>query len=421
MGSKVLIHDIRAAEILDSRGNPTVTAVLSAQSGAKTFYGKASVPSGASTGSHEAAELRDGGARYGGKGCLRAVENVNKVLNPALIGMDCSAQREIDALMCELDGTANKHLLGANAILAVSLAAARAAAASMELELWQYLSEGKAPKTMPIPMMNILNGGAHADNSLDIQEYMIIPHAAASSALAVEQCAGVYAKLKSVLKSRNLSTAVGDEGGFAPNLEHDEEGLKLLCEAIEAAGFTPGKDLSLALDAAAAEWAKSDGSYILPKAQKTMNGEALAAYWLGLAHRYPIISIEDAAGEDDFALWSSLTALMPSKVILVGDDLYVTNTKRLKKGIEQKASTAVLVKPNQIGTLTETIDFIAMAKAAGMEVVLSHRSGETCDSSISDIAVAHGADYLKAGAPCRAERTEKYNRLMEIERQILER
>jgi enolase len=413
------IFEIGAMEILDSRGNPTVKASVGVIRGAEIFYGEAAVPSGASTGSYEAHELRDGDEkRYFGKGCLKAVDNINNIIAPALEGMDASNQRELDRKMRELDGTANKAALGANAILAVSLAVARAAAAASSQELWRYIGGISGGVKMPVPMMNILNGGAHADNSLDVQEFMVVPVGAASSSEAVRYCAEIYAKLKSILKSKGLSTAVGDEGGFAPNLRRNEDGLELLVEATRAAGLEPGKDIMYSLDAAASEWAQPDGTYRLPKSGKTMNALQLARYWKRIIDNYPILSIEDAAGEDDFELWGVLTKKFSDKILLIGDDLFVTNTERLKKGISEHAANCVLVKPNQIGTLTETLDFINMAKNEGLKVCVSHRSGETGDSFITDIAVSQNADFLKAGAPCRGERTAKYNRLIEIERRL---
>jgi enolase len=413
------IFELSAREILDSRGNPTVEATAGVIRDAEIFYGTAAVPSGASTGSYEAHELRDGEAkRYSGKGCLKAADNVKSIIAPALIGMDASNQRAVDDKLIELDGTDNKASLGANAILAVSLAVARASAAASGQELWRYLGGITGGAKMPIPMMNILNGGAHADNSLDIQEFMVVPVGADSAAKAVEYCAEIYAKLKSVLKSRGLSTGIGDEGGFAPNLRRDEEGLELLVEATAAAGLEPGKDVMFSLDAAASGWVQHDGTYRLPKSGKTLNAQQLTRYWKQLADKYPILSIEDAAGEDDFELWSELTRKFSDKLFLVGDDLFVTNTKRLEKGIAMKAANCVLVKPNQIGTLTETLNFIRMARNAGYKVIISHRSGETYDAFISDLAVSQNADFLKAGAPCRGERTAKYNRLTEIESRI---
>jgi enolase len=407
---KTAITAITAQEILDSRGNPTLTATV----WCGNVSGSAAVPSGASTGRYEAHELRDNDPkRYNGKGCLTAVANVEEKIAPALLGEDVTNQARLDRLMCELDGTENKTNLGANAILAVSLAAARAAANVTGLSLARYLG-GVAGGRFPVPMMNILNGGAHADNNLDIQEFMIAPVGASSYEEGLVWCVEIYHKLKSILKSRGLSTAIGDEGGFAPNLRKDEDGLKLLVEAITAAGREPGKEVAITLDAAASEWAQEDGTYFLPKSKKQLSPAQLLRYWRFLTTHYPIVSIEDAAGEDDWETWQKLTERLGGEIMLVGDDLFVTNPDRLARGIEQKAANAVLIKVNQIGTLSETLEVIYRAKEAGFDVIISHRSGETEDTFISDLAVAVNAGFIKTGAPCRAERTAKYNRLLEL-------
>ncbi|HHX71371.1 MAG TPA: phosphopyruvate hydratase [Clostridiales bacterium] len=407
---KTAITAITAQEILDSRGNPTLTATV----WCGNVSGSAAVPSGASTGRYEAHELRDNDPkRYNGKGCLTAVANVEEKIAPALLGEDVTNQARLDRLMCELDGTENKTNLGANAILAVSLAAARAAANVTGLSLARYLG-GVAGGRFPVPMMNILNGGAHADNNLDIQEFMIAPVGASSYEEGLVWCVEIYHKLKSILKSRGLSTAIGDEGGFAPNLRKDEDGLKLLVEAITAAGREPGKEVAITLDAAASEWAQEDGTYFLPKSKKQLSPAQLLRYWRFLTTHYPIVSIEDAAGEDDWETWQKLTERLGGEIMLVGDDLFVTNPDRLTRGIEQKAANAVLIKVNQIGTLSETLEVIYRAKEAGFDVIISHRSGETEDTFISDLAVAVNAGFIKTGAPCRAERTAKYNRLLEL-------
>ena len=408
------IVDIRAREILDSRGNPSLEAEVITDEG---YVGRAAVPSGASTGAYEACELRDNGKRYCGLGVSKAVKNVNTLIADRLIGMNVLEQFEIDCALIELDGTKNKSKLGANAILAVSLACAKAAAYTLGLGLYQYVG-GVFAHTLPVPMMNILNGGAHAGNNVDIQEFMIMPVGAQSFREALEASCVVFHSLKAILKSRGLSTSVGDEGGFAPNLEKDEEALSLVCEAIEKAGFKPGKDFVLAIDAAASEWVTDSGDYHMPKSGITMTGAELINYWKDLCGKYPIVSIEDALGEDDFDGWQLLTKELGDRVQLVGDDLFVTNTQRLTKGIEKNVANSILIKVNQIGTLTETLEAIETAKRAGYTAVISHRSGETEDTTIADLAVAVNAGQIKTGAPSRSDRTAKYNRLLRIEDEL---
>ncbi len=407
------ISVVTARQVFDSRGNPTVEAQVLLACGAR---GRAIVPSGASTGQYEAHELRDGGTPFGGKGVTRAVENVKSEIFPALCGLDAQHPRLIDRTMLELDGTPDRSRLGANAILAVSLASAKAAAAACDLPFYRWLG-GVNAVTMPTPMMNILNGGAHADNSVDIQEFMIVPKGAGSFAEAMRMGTEVYAALKKQLKSKNYSTAVGDEGGFAPDLAEDEEALRLICDAIEAAGYRPGDDISIALDAAAGEWENGSG-YRLPKRGVDMSSGQLCDYFASLCAKYPIISLEDPLGQNDFEGFARLTSRL-NGVQTVGDDLFVTNTARLRKGIEHSSATAILIKPNQIGTLTETLDAIRMAQANGMSAVISHRSGETEDSTIADIAVATNAGQIKSGAPARSDRVAKYNRLLRIEAQLM--
>jgi len=404
------IVDIRAREIIDSRGNPTLEAEIITEEG---YVGRAAVPSGASTGAYEATELRDGGSRYGGMGVSKAVKNVNTVIADKLIGMNVLDQYEIDKTLIDLDGTKNKSKLGANAILAVSLACAKAAAYTLGLGLYQYLG-GTYAHTLPVPMMNILNGGAHAGNNVDIQEFMIMPVGAPTFREALQSSVEVFHSLKAILKSRGLSTNVGDEGGFAPSLEKDEDALSLVCEAIERAGYKPGEDFLLAIDAAASEWVTDSGDYLMPKSGHNMTTGELISYWKSLCDKYPIISIEDALGEDDFEGWQILTKELGDRVQLVGDDLFVTNAKRLKTGIEKKMGNSILVKVNQIGTLTETLEAIETAKRAGYTAVISHRSGETEDTTIADLAVAVNAGQIKTGAPSRSDRTSKYNRLLRI-------
>lgn len=405
-----------AREILDSRGNPTVEVEVFLEDGT---IGHAAVPSGASTGAFEACELRDGDkARYGGKGVLNAVENVNSIIGPAIQGFDATEQAAIDKLMISLDGTDNKSKLGANAILGVSMAVARAAAKSLDLPLYQYLG-GFNAKELPVPMMNILNGGAHADNNVDIQEFMIMPVGAESFTEALRSCAEVYHTLKTVLKGKGLSTGVGDEGGFAPNLESNEEALEVICEAIKAAGYEPGKDFKLAIDAASSEFYK-DGKYDLAGEGKIKTAEEMVDFYEYLVGKYPIVSIEDGLAEEDWDGWKVLTDRLGKKVQLVGDDLFVTNSKRLAKGIDMGVANSILVKVNQIGTLTEAFEAMELAKRFGYTCVVSHRSGETEDAIIADIAVAVNAGQIKTGAPARSERVAKYNQLLRIEENLYE-
>ncbi len=409
------ITDVYAREVLDSRSNPTVEAEVYTSDGE---MGSAIVPSGASTGIFEAVELRDGDKeRYGGKGVSKAVENVNNEIADCIMGMNVLNQRAIDLEMLKLDGTENKSRLGANAILGVSLACADAAAKSLGMSLYEYIGGCNAHK-LPRPMMNILNGGAHADNNVDIQEFMIIPSSAHAFKNGLAQCSEVYHALKEVIKESGGSTGVGDEGGFAPNLESDEKALDLIVEAIKRAGYKPGADFKIAIDAASSEWVDSSGKYKLPKSGKEMTSEQMAEYWEDLIERYPIASIEDGMGEEDWEGWKLLTEKIGKKVQLVGDDLFVTNTKRLKKGIEMGVANSILVKVNQIGTLTEALDAVETAHKAGYTVVISHRSGETEDTFIADVAVATNAGQIKTGAPARSERTAKYNRLLRIEDEL---
>lgn len=405
------IIDVFAREILDSRGNPTVEVEVVLDDGT---YEKAAVPSGASTGAHEAIELRDGDkARYNGKGVLNAVDNVNDIIADAVIGMDPTEQVAIDMAMLELDGTPNKSKLGANAILGVSLAVARAAASSAGIPLFQYIG-GSNAKVLPVPMMNILNGGKHADNNVDIQEFMIMPVGACCFAEALRMGAEVFHALKSVLKAKGLATGVGDEGGFAPDLASNEDALKLIIQAIEKAGYKPGVDVVLALDPASTEFFE-DGLYKLAGEGKEFTPAQMVEYYKGLCERYPIMSIEDGFAEDDWEGWKLATDVLGNSVQLVGDDLFVTNVDRVRKGIELGVANSVLIKVNQIGTLTETLDAIETAKRAGYTAVISHRSGETEDTTIADIAVAVNAGFIKTGAPSRSERVAKYNQLMRIE------
>ena len=406
---------VSAREILDSRGNPTVEATVSLSDGT---VASAAVPSGASTGSHEMKELRDGDPkRYGGMGVKRAVENICRKISPALVGVDAYDQYAIDDTMIQLDGTEDKSALGANAILAVSLAAARAGAASLSMPLYRYMGGARAVH-LPIPMMNILNGGKHAANNIDIQEFMIVPVGAESFSHGVEMCATVYHTLKAQLKKQGLATSVGDEGGFAPDLASDEAAIEALLKAIEGAGYTTDK-IGIALDAAASEWVDGD-TYRLPKRGTVMTGEALVAYWRRLADTYPILSLEDGAGEDDFTTWEALTKALGEELMLVGDDLFVTSPARFSRGIEGGLGNAILVKPNQIGTVSETMEVTRLAAYHGYGYILSHRSGETEDTSIADLAVATGAMWIKAGAPARGERVAKYNRLLRIERALMD-
>ncbi|WP_127061226.1 phosphopyruvate hydratase [Veillonella sp. 3627] len=411
-----VITDVYAREIMDSRGNPTVEVEVYLEDGT---IGRAAVPSGASTGQFEAVELRDSeSSRYLGKGVLQAVANVNDIIGPAILGFDASEQVAIDGVMIELDGTPNKAKLGANAILGVSMAVARAAAESYDLPLFQYLG-GTNAKELPVPMMNILNGGAHADNNVDIQEFMIMPIGASSFMEALRYCAEVYHTLKGVLKAKGLATGVGDEGGFAPNLGSNEEALQVITEAIEKAGLVVGKDIVFAIDAASSEFYK-DGKYHLAGEGKVKTAAEMVEYYAELCEKYPIYSIEDGLAEEDWEGWKLLTERLGKTVQLVGDDLFVTNTERLSRGIKEDTANAILIKVNQIGTLTETFDAIEMAKRAGYTAVISHRSGETEDSTIADIAVAVNTGQIKTGAPARSERVAKYNQLLRIEDMLAE-
>jgi len=409
-----LIADVYAREILDSRGNPTVEVDVVLEDGT---MGRAAVPSGASTGAYEAVELRDGDRqRYMGKGVLDAVENVNTVIAPEIVGMDCIDQAGIDRLMIELDGTPNKSRLGANAILGVSLAVAKAAASFLALPLYQYIG-GVNARELPVPMMNILNGGKHADNNVDIQEFMIVPAGADNFREALRMGVEVYHGLKKVLNKKGLATSVGDEGGFAPNLPSNEAAVEVILEAIEAVGFKPGQDVYLALDIAATELFR-DGFYWMGGEKEKLTSEEMVAFWEGWVNKYPIVSIEDGLSEDDWEGWKLLTGKLGGKVQLVGDDLFVTNTKRLEQGIKSGAGNSILIKVNQIGTLTETLDTIEMAKRAGYTCVVSHRSGETEDTTIADIAVATNSGQIKTGAPARTDRVAKYNQLLRIEEEL---
>lgn len=421
MKAYIGIENVSAREILDSRGNPTVEAEVFADGG---ILGRASVPSGASTGAYEACELRDGDIkRYMGRGVTRAVENVNGEICSELIGMNVLDQTEIDRAMISLDGTEHKSRLGANAILAVSLACAKAGAAAVGLPLYRYIG-GVNGRTLPVPMMNIINGGRHAGNSITCQEFMIMPTGAAAFSEGLRWCAQVFHTLKNVLDKRGYSTAVGDEGGFAPNLSDDEEAIVLILEAIEAAGFKPGKDFNLALDPASTEMYEAakekgeDGKYYFWKADKLLSADEMIGLWEKWTSRYPIISIEDGMAEEDWNGWKKLTERLGKKIQLVGDDLFVTNTGRLKRGIDSGAANSILVKVNQIGTLTESIDAIQLAQRFGYTAVASHRSGETEDATIADLAVALNTGQIKTGAPSRTDRTAKYNRLLRIEEEL---
>lgn len=406
--SSCKIKTISAREILDSRGNPTVEARVTL---ADNSYGVASVPSGASTGFYEAHELRDGDkSRYKGLGVRLAISNIKEKIEPALLGLDATRQEEIDDLMCSIDATENKEKLGANAILAVSLAVAKAAAAHQNVELYRYLG-GVRSCSFPSPMFNILNGGRHADNNVEIQEFMVVPRGLSISE-SVRAGSEIYHALAKILKKKGLSTAVGDEGGFAPDLSSDEEAIDLLVEAIGAAGYSTDT-VGIALDAAASEWYEN-GRYKMQKRDAESTADQLIEYYTCISEKYPIISIEDGLSEDDFGGWCKLTEALGDKVMLVGDDLFVTNEKRLARGVELGAGNAILIKPNQIGTLSEVMRVIDLASRSGYKYIISHRSGETLDTSIADIAVATSAQYIKAGAPCRGERVAKYNRLLEI-------
>lgn len=409
-----VIEEIIAREILDSRGNPTIEVEIYLEDGS---MGRAAIPSGASTGTREAVELRDGDQeRFAGKGVLKAVENVNDILAPEITGYDATDQIGIDRAMIELDGTPNKSKLGANAILGVSLAAAKAAAWSLGLPLYQYLGGANA-KVLPVPMMNILNGGKHADNNVDIQEFMIMPVGAKSFSEACRMGVEIYHKLKGVLKTKGLNTAVGDEGGFAPTLASNEEALMLIMQAIQAAGYTPGEGVGLAIDAAATEFYK-DGKYVFEAEGRSRTAEELIDYYTVLAGKYPIISIEDGLAEDDWDGWRLFTGRLGKQLQIVGDDLFVTNTELLGRGIRNGVANSILIKPNQIGTLTETLDAMEMARQAGYTAVVSHRSGETEDTTIADLVVATNAGQIKTGAPARTDRVAKYNQLLRIEEEL---
>lgn len=421
MKDYLAIEEIKALEVLDSRGNPTVQVEVITEEGTN---GVAMVPSGASTGSFEAVELRDGDkSRYLGKGVLKAVENVNKIIAKELEGMNVFEQAEIDKKLIEIDGTENKGKLGANATLGVSLAVARAAANSLGMSLYKYIG-GVNAKTLPVPMMNILNGGKHADNTVNIQEFMIMPVGAKSFSECLRMSAEIYHTLKRVLKAKGLATGVGDEGGFAPNLSSDEEALKLIVEAISKAGYKPGEDVVLALDVASTEMydeAKKigkEGCYYFWKTEELKTEDEMIEYLEDLANKYPIISIEDGLAEEDWEGWRKLTEKLGNKLQLVGDDLFVTNIKRLQKGLDNKIANSILIKLNQIGTLTETLDAIELAKKNGYTAVVSHRSGETEDTTLADVAVATNAGQIKTGAPCRTDRVAKYNRLLNIEAEL---
>jgi len=419
MAVKMTITRIHAREILDSRGNPTIETevTVETETTGKKSTARAAAPSGASTGEFEAIELRDGGERYGGNGVQQAVENVNTRIAKALIGRNVLRHENLDALMLELDGTENKGKLGANAILSVSLACAKAAAKALQMPLYRYVG-GVNAVTIPVPMMNILNGGAHSDNNLDVQEFMILPIGADSITEGIRWCAEVYHHLKKILKNRGLSVAVGDEGGFAPDITNEEEAIQLIMEAITKAGYScgRGKQFMISLDAAASEWkGNAPGEYYLPKSGKRYTTDELIVHWEKMIRRFPIYSIEDPLDEEDWDGWKRLTEKVGDKVILVGDDLFVTNPVRLNKGISMGCGNAILIKPNQIGTLSETMEAIRMAKEHGYETIMSHRSGETEDTTIADLSVGLGSDLIKTGAPCRGERTAKYNRLIRIE------
>lgn len=412
--SDLRIKKVIGREILDSRGNPTVEAEVTLENGA---VGRGAAPSGASTGSFEALELRDGDkSRFGGKGVTQAVSNIQSAIANAVIGLDSSDSAGIDRAMLAADGTKEKSKLGANAILAVSLAAARAAASALGVPLYRFLG-GVNANTLPVPMMNILNGGAHAANNVDIQEFMIMPVGAPSFHEGLRWCAEVFHALAAILKKRGLSTGVGDEGGYAPNLDTDEEAIELILEAVKSAGYEPGKDFVLAIDAASSEW-KTETGYLLPKHNKAYTTDELIAFWKQLAEKYPIRSIEDPLGEEDWQGWQKLTEQLGAKVQLVGDDLFVTNTARLQKGIDLHCGNSILIKLNQIGSLTETLDAIKLAHKAGYTAIVSHRSGETEDTFIADLAVALNAGQIKTGAPSRSERVSKYNQLLRIEESL---
>ncbi len=412
------IVDVVGRQVIDSRGNPTVEVDVYVDDGINTYMGRAAVPSGASTGIFEACELRDGDkSKFMGKSVYKAVDAVNTEIAEAIIGMNALDQVEIDRTMIELDGTPNKTRFGANAILGTSMAVAKAAAEALQMPLYSYIG-GINAKTLPVPMMNILNGGAHASNNVDIQEFMIMPVGAPSFSEALRWCTEVFHNLKKVLGEMGMTTAVGDEGGFAPNLKKDEDAIKVILEAVERAGFKPGDDFMIAIDAASSEWYQEDGTYLLPKAKKKMTKQQLVNYWKNLTAKYPIISLEDGVAEEDWEAWGMLTKAIGSRVQLVGDDLFVTNVERLSKGIELGVGNSILIKVNQIGSLTETLDAIQMANRAGYTAVVSHRSGETEDTTIADIAVALNAGQIKTGAPSRTDRVAKYNQLLRIEEEL---
>ena len=410
------IEKVIGREIIDSRGNPTVEAEVHLIDGT---VGRGAAPSGASTGQFEALELRDGDKnRFGGKGVKKAVENINTVINDVLHGVDAGDTYAVDLAMIKADGTKDKSKLGANAILAVSIASARAAANALDMPLYRFLG-GVSGNKLPVPMMNILNGGAHAANTVDVQEFMIMPVGASSFKEGLRQCTEVFHALAGILKSKGLATAVGDEGGFAPDLESDEATIEVILEAVRKAGYEPGKNFMIAIDAASSEWKGSKiGEYVLPKAKKTMSTDELIAHWKGLCDKYPIISIEDALDEEDWEGWKKLTEVLGDKVQLVGDDLFVTNTERLKKGIDTKCGNSILIKLNQIGSVSETLEAIKMAHKAGFTAISSHRSGETEDTTIADLAVALNTCQIKTGAPSRSERVAKYNQLLRIEEEL---
>lgn len=411
--SKAVIEQVIGREIIDSRGNPTVEAEVILADGT---VGIGAAPSGASTGAYEAHELRDGGGRYMGKGVQKAVNNINTTLNTTLKGLDASRTSLVDAALINADGTENKSKIGANAMLAVSLAAADAAARYYNIPLYRFMG-GVNGCMLPLPMMNILNGGAHAANNLDVQEFMIIPKSAGSFREGLRMCAEVYHSLAAILKQKGLSTAVGDEGGFAPDLDGEEQAIELILEAVERANYRPREDFVLALDAAASEW-KSERGYLLPKKRESRNSAELIAEWKSLCSKYPIVSIEDPLDEEDWDGWQKITEELGDKIQLVGDDLFVTNPTRLKKGIDNACGNAILIKLNQIGTLSETLSAIRLAQKNGYKTIISHRSGETENTFIADLAVAVNAGQIKTGAPCRSERTAKYNRLIRIEEEL---
>ena len=407
------IEAVIGREVLDSRGNPTVEVEIVLESGAR---GRAIVPSGASTGEHEAVELRDGGKRFMGKGVQKAVANVNTEIRDLLTGHEALDQRTIDYAMIDLDGTNNKARLGANAMLGASMAVARASAVELDVPLYRYIG-GPNAHVLPVPMMNVLNGGAHADNTIDMQEFMVMPVGAASFSEALQWGVETYHTLKKLLHDRGLSTSVGDEGGFAPNLALNEDAVKLLIEAIQLAGYTPGEQLAIALDPALSEVYKG-GQYVLAGEGRSLSSEEMVAYWIELASKYPIVSIEDGMAENDWDGWASLTKALGGKVQLVGDDLFVTNSERLQMGLDRKTANSILVKVNQIGTLTETLDAVGLATRNGYSAVMSHRSGETEDSTIADLAVATNCGQIKTGAPARSDRVAKYNQLLRIESEL---